>query len=66
MITLSRMEVLKIIHTIEDQIIEYDRTAARSSPDYAEKCKERGSDLRRIKMKLREVLDYDSKRIAVE
>ena len=66
MTTLTRMEILKIIHTIEDQLIEYDRTAARSSSDYAEKCKERGSDLSRIKTKLREVLDYDSKRIAVE
>jgi hypothetical protein len=60
------MEILKIIHTIEDQIIECDRTAARSSSDYAEKCKERGSDLWKIKMKLRDVLDYGSKRIAVE
>ena len=39
MVTLTRMEVLRIIHTIEDQIIENDRTAARSSPDYAERCK---------------------------
>ncbi len=66
MTTLTRMEILKIIHTIEDQIIEYDRTAACSSSDYAEKCKARGGDLWRIKMKLRDVLDYDSKRIAVE
>lgn len=66
MTTLTRMEVLKIIHAIDDQLIEYDRTAARSSPDYAEKCNARGSDLQRIKMKLREVLDYNSKRIAVE
>jgi hypothetical protein len=60
------MEVLKIIHTIDDQLIECDRMAARSSPDYAERCRESGSDLRRIKMKLRDVLDYNSKRIAVE
>lgn len=66
MTTLTRMEILKIIHTIDDQIIEYDRTAARSSSDYAERCRELGSDLHRIKMKLRDVLDYDSKRIAVE
>lgn len=66
MVTLTRMEVLKIIHTIDDQIIEYDRTAARSSSDYAEKCEARSGDLWRIKMKLRDVLDYDSKRIAVE
>ena len=66
MTTLTRMEVLKIIHTIEDQIIECDRMAARSSSDCAERSKERGSDLHRIKMKLRDVLDYNSKRIAVE
>lgn len=66
MTTLTRMEILKIIHTIENQIIECDRMAARSSSDYAEKCNARGDDLQRIKMKLREVLDYDSKRIAVE
>lgn len=66
MVTLTRMEVLRIIHTIEDQITECERTAARSSSNYAESCKTRGDNLWKIKMKLREVLDYDAKRIAVE
>ena len=66
MVTLTRMEVLKIIYALEDSITEYEQTAARSSSEYAEKCAARSDDLWRLKMKLREVLDYDSKRIAVE
>ena len=66
MITFSRMEILKIMHAVEDRIIEYDREAVRSSPDYAEKLRERSHDLWLIKMRLRNVLDYDAKRIAVE
>lgn len=66
MITFSRGEILKIMHAIEDQIIEYDREAVRSSAEYAEKLRERSHDLWRIKMRLRDVLDYDAKRIAVE
>ena len=66
MVTLTRMEILRIIHTIEDQIIECDREASRSSPEWADRCNTRSHDLWSIKMKLREVLDYNSKRIAVE
>lgn len=66
MITFSRMEILKIMHAVEDRIIEYDREAARSSVEYAETLRERSHDLWLLKMRLRDVLNYDAKRIAVE
>lgn len=66
MVTLTRKEIWKIIHTIEDAIIEYERMARRSSPETAERMANNNSDLFRIKMQLRDALDYNAKRIAVE
>ncbi len=66
MVTLTRMEVWKIMNTIDEMIVENERMTLRSSPDYKEEVKARNHALWLIKLKMREVLDYNAKRIAVE
>ena len=66
MVTLTQREVWEIMHTIEEMIVENERMASRSSDDYKEKVNARNHKPWLIKLKMREVLDYNAKRIAVE